>query len=75
MHLTNVSIQRTAPDYDPELVRKSGTASVPAVLRRRVWTWAAVIRTGTQVDDPAGSPVPHREARKREGWKTVRRYR
>lgn len=37
MHLTNVSVQKTAPDYDPESVRDSGPALVPVVLCHRAW--------------------------------------
>lgn len=27
MHLTNVAVQKTAPDYDPEKVRITGTSN------------------------------------------------
>lgn len=37
MHLTNVSIQKTAPDYDPDSVRDSEPAPVPIALCHRVW--------------------------------------
>lgn len=71
MHLTNVSVQKTAPDYDPGTVRQSEPApALPPGCLEACYA-SLVIPTGAEVDGPAASAVPHREARQAEDRETV----
>lgn len=76
MHLTNVAIQKTAPDYDPESVRSSKTAPV---LLHCTWNILSLVSSlfskGTQVDGAASPAIPHCQARQSEGRDAVWRHR
>ncbi len=86
MHLTNVAVQKTAPDYDPEKVCNSRTC-VTAYLCQFFWNVSPLINSnllfipglfhsslntvGMQVADAAASKIPDCKTRQRDGRNPV----